>query len=582
METYSLKDAFKTMSEVDDSKIADLIEDIKKKAPKALKESIAADATKKIPLREGFVGQTLSDFLDVCDNEDRLERITISNIDEDDYDKSLLLKDGRPEDITNSELKAEFEDFDCGGKAVIVSIDSAKSESEDPYFETLSDFIDNYNGDDVVIEDFKDGQEVFRGDKEDIPDEFLESTFLNFKCEEPGYLSVNVSLKDSNDEDEDDEDAEDDSMDESKEMKESTVSESSSFDKLKKAVETLPDYSAADLDKEESEEEEINKSLPSLDDAHKVAVKEKMSEELKHTSINLGDSDAIKGAKDELEKEETREPIEKVVDVDAEVDSDLKGSYIGSVILRCPTCKTLIYKRPEELEKQEDQEDIKAEDVIYNVGEECPHCGSKDGFKLVGQVATLDTPVKDEDDTPTAGFSGSEIEEPKEEAGGFADKAAKLSSETEESGEEPKKEKAEAEAPKDESLIGIIRGFDDESFDKAVTKYLVEIYENVASYKTIEGSITDNNKLLLEGVINYKSGKTHKTEFVFERLPFKTKAGLRFSGLNESFTKEGKCFTLDVKMKDGCLITESFGYDYIIEDNNLNESKQISGRIFNK
>lgn len=92
--------------------------------------------------------------------------------------------------------------------------------------------------------------------------------------------------------------------------------------------------------------------------------------------------------------EDNDEHIEQVVDVDAETVEELKDSYVGNVLLRCPVCKTPLFKKPELLEKDPDSD-------IYNVGETCPHCGSKDGFELVGQIATLDIPQ--EEPAPTTG-----------------------------------------------------------------------------------------------------------------------------------------------------------------------------------
>lgn len=108
-------------------------------------------------------------------------------------------------------------------------------------------------------------------------------------------------------------------------------------------------------------------------------------ESLKESAqFDIKDPKELKSAKEELENQEEDDVIEQVVDINAESVEDLKKTYIGDAILRCPTCKTMIYKELEKLVKPEDQED-----GLYNEGEECPHCGATDGFESVGQVAKL-------------------------------------------------------------------------------------------------------------------------------------------------------------------------------------------------
>lgn len=111
------------------------------------------------------------------------------------------------------------------------------------------------------------------------------------------------------------------------------------------------------------------------------SVEEKLNES---TTFNLLDDDEKEEASKILTDNEEKEPVEQIVDINAESKEDLKKTYIGSAILQCGTCKTMIYKNIEDLVKSEGEENI------YNVDEECPHCGSKDGYELIGQVATLD------------------------------------------------------------------------------------------------------------------------------------------------------------------------------------------------
>ena len=122
----------------------------------------------------------------------------------------------------------------------------------------------------------------------------------------------------------------------------------------------------------------------------------KVNESLNESQkFNIQDDEDMKEAGELLNKEE--EPVEQIIDANAEITDDLRKTYIGSAILQCPTCKAMIYKNPDELVKSEDSDD---DEVIYNVDEECPRCGAKDGFELIGQVAALDVNPDAEPEAP--------------------------------------------------------------------------------------------------------------------------------------------------------------------------------------
>lgn len=145
-----------------------------------------------------------------------------------------------------------------------------------------------------------------------------------------------------------------------------------------KALSTLDE----DLDSSASFKQIINESI------NEDAEQKPQTEELKEAFVDLNNTAEVEEAVAENKDKEEEEKIEQVVDVAATVESDLKGTYIGNLILQCPTCHTFIYKSVDELEKFDE---IPDEEPVYNVGEECPHCGAKDGFELIGQVAKLDT-----------------------------------------------------------------------------------------------------------------------------------------------------------------------------------------------
>ena len=272
-------------------------------------------------------------------------------------------------------------------------------------------------------------------------------------------------------------------------------------------------------------------------------------------TINLNDEEEVKKGKEELEKSEEKEDsVEQIVDVDAETIDELKDSYIGNVILQCPVCRTLIYKKPEAIEKDENDENI------YNVEEECPHCGAKDGFELVGQVASLDV----EPDKPIETTGAPSEEEVKEEEN---------SEENVRVEKEPKEEEEEIKV--DEITL---ESLDEERFDKLINKYVHNIYENVDSYRTVSGSLDDeNNKIVVEGKIKYNSGKEIDTKFVFEAVAKASNGKIKLKGLNETFTKAKKPFTMIADVKKNTLRCESLKYNYNVKV--LNESKKVKGQV---
>ena len=69
-----------------------------------------------------------------------------------------------------------------------------------------------------------------------------------------------------------------------------------------------------------------------------------------------------------------------VIDPEAESEEDLEDSYTGKVILDCCVCHSKLYKDKEEITVDEEQD-------LANTDEECPFCYSRDGFKIIGEVA---------------------------------------------------------------------------------------------------------------------------------------------------------------------------------------------------
>lgn len=283
--------------------------------------------------------------------------------------------------------------------------------------------------------------------------------------------------------------------------------------------------------------------------------------------------------------------IEQVIDINAETEEELKTSYVGNIIIKCPACNTNFYKEPDEVKFVEDEDedsednDKHVDDLQYcNEGEECHICGNSSGYIVIGKVAPLDEGDTEED---------VEVEkelEVDEETKDIEDETDIEDDESDNDVEDVKdlvddildNEKDEEDNKEtNESFNLTVNEFDEKSFDSLVQKYLNENYENVESYKTINGDVdTFRNKLIIEGIINFKNGKNRKTKFIFEAKYLNKKNVVKFCGINESFTKAKRPYTLSAKINEDTLVCNRLVYNYKV--NNLNESIKVAGAVNNK
>lgn len=301
-----------------------------------------------------------------------------------------------------------------------------------------------------------------------------------------------------------------------------------------------------------------------------------------------------------------REPIQDVIDPEAENEEELEDTYIGKVILHCPVCNSMIYKDLEDIEKSE-------EDELVNVGEECPYCYTSEGFKVIGIVSPFqeepeeEEESEDEEEVDENGEGSEEIEikddvveeslkEDFEHVEVTTDEQ-KLTMDSDENGKvtiesepvaneadvaedefiqpvpelvqdeiESSEEQPEEEVPEEEEIDYDIEDFDEESFDGLGESYLKEVYDNIESYKTSEVSMKGNS-LVVEGVIKFNSGKSKKTKFVFEAKTATKNNKLRFIGENKQITRGRKAFTLTGTLNENkSFITEKFNYNYMTKN----------------
>lgn len=457
-------------------------------------ESLEED--KKV-LKEGYVGQTVEDFLEYCAGPDAIDNIVIADNSADDYTEVFTgsydeLKD--KSDLYN----ADFADFDCGSQPVTINV-SKKDISGGSWYETIGDFIEDFNGDEIVVYSVDDEEEIFSGYKEDLPEEFEDYYFTSFDA--PSFICINIS-EIANYDDDDYDDYEDDDLGESK--------------KSSKKVNTI-----------------------------------KESKKLKEEFFNANSEEDIEKAAEILDANKTEEPVEMIIDLEANSEEDIKDSYVGDIILKCNVCNTLIYKKPEEVIHDEENPEL------CNKDEECVHCNSKEGYEAVGQVAPIAS-EEPEEEVP--------VEEPVEE------NPEDVSNE--ENPEDEKTEKSSEEESED------LDDLDESLFNSLANKYLNSVYENIDSFTTTNVNYEEDSKnLVLEGIIKFKSGKTSTSSFKFESKGLTKRGKLQFIGSNESFSKSPKAFKLIAEVKDKKLCCESLTYNYGITY--LNEAKNLYGRVIN-
>ena len=153
-----------------------------------------------------------------------------------------------------------------------------------------------------------------------------------------------------------------------------------------------------------------------------------------------------------------------------------------------------------------------------------------------------------------------------------------ISDETKDEIEDEDEEEEEDEVEGEDDMIDFdIDEFDEKSFDELGERYLKKVYENVNSFKCTNVS-TKKDKLIVEGKVNFASGKVSPTRFVFEACSATKDGRVSFVGHNKNITRGNKAFTLNGVVKDKNLIAESFKYNYMSK-NPEGKSSRIYGTI---
>lgn len=296
------------------------------------------------------------------------------------------------------------------------------------------------------------------------------------------------------------------------------------------------------------------------------------------------------------------EDVEDIIDPETEVEEEIEDSYVGKVIIKCPVCQSEIFKNADEIILADDGE-------LVNIEDECPYCYSTEGFEIIGEVAPY-APVEDElEENVIVKSRKDRIKEHLKKL-----RAKKVNEDIESINLEtdseiinieaaPKAEEAEEEmvAPiEDETLAEIeaaneeipeedelfpeeqeeaevdIDEFDEETFDELGESFLRKTYSNVKSFRTSNVS-SINNKLKVEGVITFTSGKKKLTNFVFEAKDMSKTGKLRFMGENLQIARGRKAFALTGKFENKKFVAESFRYNFTANENG--KSSKVYGTL---
>lgn len=152
-----------------------------------------------------------------------------------------------------------------------------------------------------------------------------------------------------------------------------------------------------------------------------------------------------------------------------------------------------------------------------------------------------------------------------------------IEEESEEEIEEETVEEPETSVEEDEGEVEVT-DFDEDQFNELGESYLKEVYDNVNSFKTTKGYI-DGDRIKLEGLINFNSGKQAKTSFVFESFNVSKRGKYKFIGENIQITNRKNAFIMSGDIKEGKLLPESLTYNYNAKDANTGKLQRVYGTV---
>lgn len=351
-------------------------------------------------------------------------------------------------------------------------------------------------------------------------------------------------------------------------------------------------------------------------------------------------SEGMRNLRNFIDQDDDTEII-SVIDPEAKSSDELQDSYMGKIILDCNICHSLVFKNKEDLDidaegivnHEENCPRCGEIEGFTIIGQVSPYSDSTEDENV--PVTEPETPVETKESEeelaesvnthkhykPTTmrllkliekepleeGFNNVSIETDDSKMTMTSDESGKVTvtteplpndSESELATEEvisPLSDEEQAdlmvsatetsaeEAPEEttEETADIdIEEIDEESLDELGESYMKSVYGNIDSFKTSDASCT-SDKLIVEGVITFKSGATKKTGFIFEAKDMTADGKLTFNGRNTHFSRGNKSFALSGRLHEGKLIAESLTYNYRAKTPN-GKSKRVYGTVSSK
>lgn len=154
-----------------------------------------------------------------------------------------------------------------------------------------------------------------------------------------------------------------------------------------------------------------------------------------------------------------------------------------------------------------------------------------------------------------------------------------LEGEGPEEGEEGSEETEEEEPEEgEEEEVEEVR---EESFDYLGTSFLKRVYSNVDNFETT-AVMKKGNEFMVEGLINYKSGKQRPTRFVFTSQRRNKSGKYVMEGYNDTFSGNARSFQVTGKLVNKVYNPEKLKYRFSVKnlaEGKTNDVVKVSGVV---
>lgn len=169
---------------------------------KEIKEDMA---NKKLNLTEGYIGQTVNDFLDDIAGLNSFDLFYLANIQDDEYNPDKL--------TTNSDVREKYGDkdfveFDTMGGGLLINVSDNEDMNVSTYFETVRDVLEFANEDYIEIDKWNsetnEYENLFAGDISELEEEhedLLDLPFLSLDTTEGHKKQLSITYDGEEDED---------------------------------------------------------------------------------------------------------------------------------------------------------------------------------------------------------------------------------------------------------------------------------------------------------------------------------------------------------------------------------------------